>query len=119
MSRGNALYLNLGGAWFESILRPGKFRDSALNRLRNLFSKSFPINDSSINLLSVTIVYNLDAKSVVKEPTEEKRAVNALKTEFLHNFIYKSSSYLTGNTLRLHYKAQPVNAVWGNSRCLL
>jgi hypothetical protein len=26
---------------------------------------------------------------------------------------------LTGNTLRLHYKAQPVNAVWGNSRCLL
>jgi hypothetical protein len=23
------------------------------------------------------------------------------------------------NTLRLHYKAQPVNAVWGNSRCLL
>jgi hypothetical protein len=27
--------------------------------------------------------------------------------------------YLTGNTWRLHYKAQPVNAVWGNSRCLL
>jgi hypothetical protein len=24
------------------------------------------------------------------------------------------SSYLTGNTLRLRYKAQPVNAVWGN-----
>jgi hypothetical protein len=24
----------------------------------------------------------------------------------------------TGNTLRLLYKAQPVNAVWGNSRCL-
>jgi hypothetical protein len=22
-------------------------------------------------------------------------------------------------TLRLSYKAQPVNAVWGNSRCLL
>jgi hypothetical protein len=33
--------------------------------------------------------------------------------------IYKSSSYLTGNTLRLRYKAQPVNAVQGNSRCLL
>jgi hypothetical protein len=29
------------------------------------------------------------------------------------------SLYLTGNTLRLHYKAQPVKAVWGNSRCLL
>jgi hypothetical protein len=25
--------------------------------------------------------------------------------------------YLTGNTLRLHYKAQPLNAVWGISRC--
>jgi hypothetical protein len=25
--------------------------------------------------------------------------------------IYKFSSYLTGNTLRLRYKAQPVNAV--------
>jgi hypothetical protein len=32
---------------------------------------------------------------------------------------HRYSSYLTGNTLRLHYKAQPVNAVWGNSRCLL
>jgi hypothetical protein len=46
-------------------------------------------------------------------------SINPLKTEFIHNFIYKFSSYLTGNTLRLHYKAQPVNAVWGNSRCLL
>jgi hypothetical protein len=44
---------------------------------------------------------------------------NPLKTEFLPNNIYKSSLYLTGNTLRLRYKAQPVNAVWGNSRCLL
>jgi hypothetical protein len=33
--------------------------------------------------------------------------------------VYVFSSYLTGNTLRLRYKAQPVNAVWGNSRCLL
>jgi hypothetical protein len=33
------------------------------------------------------------------------------KTEFLLNNIYKLSSYLTGNTLRLRYKAQPVNAV--------
>jgi predicted RNA-binding protein len=36
-----------------------------------------------------------------------------------HTDIYKLSSYLTGNTLLLRYKAQPVNAVWGNSRCLL
>jgi hypothetical protein len=40
-----------------------------------------------------------------------------LKTELLLNNIYKSSSYLTGNTPRLPYKAQPVNAVWGKSRC--
>jgi hypothetical protein len=28
-------------------------------------------------------------------------------------------SYLTGNTSHLRYRAQPVNAVWGNSRCVL
>jgi hypothetical protein len=44
---------------------------------------------------------------------------NPIKTGFLLNNIYKFSSYLTRNTLRLHYKAQPVNTVWGNSRCLL
>jgi hypothetical protein len=44
---------------------------------------------------------------------------NPLRTEFLYNYIYKFSPYLTGNTLRLRYKAQPVNAVWRNSRCLL
>jgi hypothetical protein len=27
------------------------------------------------------------------------------------------SPYLTGNTLRLRYVAQPVNAVWENRRC--
>jgi hypothetical protein len=32
---------------------------------------------------------------------------------------HRYSPYLTGNTLSLRYKAQPVNAVWGNSRCLL
>jgi hypothetical protein len=45
--------------------------------------------------------------------------INPLKTEFLLNNIYKSSLYLTGNTLRLHYKGKPINVVWGNSRCLL
>jgi hypothetical protein len=29
------------------------------------------------------------------------------------------SSYLTGNTICLRYKVQPVNAVQGNNRCLL
>jgi hypothetical protein len=36
---------------------------------------------------------------------------NPLKTEFPLNYIYKFSPYLTGNTFRLHYKAQPVNDV--------
>jgi hypothetical protein len=29
------------------------------------------------------------------------------------------SAYLTGDKSRLRYRTQPVNAVWGNSRCLL
>jgi hypothetical protein len=50
---------------------------------------------------------------------QECYGLNPLKTELLLHNIYKSSSYLTGNALRLSYKEQPVNAVWGNSRCLL
>jgi hypothetical protein len=42
-----------------------------------------------------------------------------LKPEVHPNNIYRSSSYLTGYTLHHHYKDQPVNAVWGNSLCLL
>jgi hypothetical protein len=50
---------------------------------------------------------------------EKLKWYNPLKTEFLLNNIWRFSSYITGNTLRLRYKAQTVNAVWGNSRCLL
>jgi hypothetical protein len=32
---------------------------------------------------------------------------------------YRYSSYLTGDTLYIRYRTQPVNAVYGNSRCLL
>jgi hypothetical protein len=39
------------------------------------------------------------------------KVLNPLKNEFLENNIYKSGSYLTGDTLRLCYKDQPVNAV--------
>jgi hypothetical protein len=39
------------------------------------------------------------------------RTGEVLKTEFLLNNIQNFSPYLTGNTLRLGYKAQPVNAV--------
>jgi hypothetical protein len=35
---------------------------------------------------------------------------NALTTESFLNDIYKFSSHLTGNTLRLRYKDEPVNA---------
>jgi hypothetical protein len=44
---------------------------------------------------------------------------NSLNTEFLLNNIYKFSPYLTGSTLHLRYRDQPVRAVQGNSRCLL
>jgi hypothetical protein len=39
------------------------------------------------------------------------REANPLNTELRLNDIYKCSSYLTGNTLRLRYRDQPVNAV--------
>jgi hypothetical protein len=38
---------------------------------------------------------------------------------YLYIYIYESRFYLTANTSRLHYRAQPVNAVKGYSRCLL
>jgi hypothetical protein len=41
------------------------------------------------------------------------------RTEDINTLCGHFSSYLTGDTLRLRYRAQPVNAVWGNSRCLL
>jgi hypothetical protein len=56
---------------------------------------------------------------IIRKFFKQLRIINPLKTEFVLNNIQKFSLYLTGNTLRLHYKAQPVNAVWGNSRCLL
>jgi hypothetical protein len=43
-------------------------------------------------------------------------SVNTSKTIFSN--INKSNSFLTGNTSQIRYRAQPVNAVWGNSRCL-
>jgi hypothetical protein len=58
------------------------------------------------------VQYFLNLRHVLK-------TLNPLKSEFIHNFIYKFSPYLTGNTLRLRYEAQPVNVLWGNSRCLL
>jgi hypothetical protein len=45
--------------------------------------------------------------------------LSPLKTnEFLLNNITEFISHLTGNTLRLCYKDQPVNAVYVNTRLL-
>jgi hypothetical protein len=80
----------------------------------------FPIFYGDSKLITVaTVALHLPLSyasfNIIAWPTH----FNFLKTEFLHNFIYKYSPYLTGNTLRLRYKCQPVNAVWENSRCLL
>jgi hypothetical protein len=42
------------------------------------------------------------------------------RTEHTDNTLWaECNAYLTVNTLCLRYSAQPVDAVWGNSRCLL
>jgi hypothetical protein len=38
------------------------------------------------------------------------------RREFPVKSIYESTSYLTGNTLRLRYRAQPVNALYCENR---
>jgi hypothetical protein len=43
---------------------------------------------------------------------------NPLQTEFLLT-IYKYSVHTSQETHYISAKVQPVNAVWGNSRCLL
>jgi hypothetical protein len=45
--------------------------------------------------------------------------INTLCRRMQRLFIQEFSPYLTGNTLHLRYRDQPVNAVWGNSRYLL
>jgi hypothetical protein len=53
-------------------------------------------------------------------------AINPNPHIYIHTLLHKRdniytkvSLYFTRNTLRLRYRAQPVNVVWGNSRCLL
>jgi hypothetical protein len=47
----------------------------------------------------------------------EARLIKFLQL-YLNN-IQEFSPYLTRNTFHLCYKVQPINAVWGNSRCFL
>jgi hypothetical protein len=56
-------------------------------------------------------IFQYAAESCCSKSSHRLVSFNPLKTEFLPNSIYKLSSYLTGNTLRLHYEAQPINAV--------
>jgi len=43
--------------------------------------------------------------------------INTLCAQNVELYI-KTQSYRAVNTLRLYYKNQSVNAVWGNNRCL-
>ena len=42
-----------------------------------------------------------------------------LKTDVYLNYIQEFSSYLTENTIYVHYKDQIFHAVWVNNHCLL
>jgi hypothetical protein len=53
-----------------------------------------------------------DVTNDVSYFVEQTEFMNSLKYGFLLSNISASSSYLTGNILYLHYKDQPVNAVW-------
>jgi hypothetical protein len=46
--------------------------------------------------------YNVFDTTGVKVKGKAAPVLNHLKTGFIPNIIYKSSLYLTGNTLRLH-----------------
>jgi hypothetical protein len=82
-------------------------------------------NRRALDVYTYTKIYTnnyilgIETVQVTRSCRDWNHELNPIKTEFLLNNIYKSRPYLTGNTLRLHYNAQPVNAVWGNSRCLL
>jgi hypothetical protein len=41
------------------------------------------------------------------------------RVTILHRHLSHAQFFIKLNILRLRYNAQPVNAVWGNSRCLL
>jgi hypothetical protein len=65
------------------------------------------------SILLKIIPFALHTSSVSTDITEQIMPILCIYVyiEFLQNYIYKFSSYLTGNTLRLRYKAQPVNAI--------
>jgi hypothetical protein len=56
------------------------------------------------------VPYIRETVAVCENHTEHTNTLCGQNAEFCN--IYKSSSCLTGNTLRLRYRAQPVNAVY-------
>jgi hypothetical protein len=135
LTSGNASDMHWGDAKFETwpghttvwlrflvvvlspaIQIPAQYLNQATNAVFHIL-----LNSSFTNNRTLTRYTVYDSDRVVKWTIHKYiLIINPLQTEFLlNNIIYKSSSYLTGNILLLHYKAQPVNAVWGNSRCLL
>jgi hypothetical protein len=55
---------------------------------------------------------NVYTPKVIKNSnTIQEALLNHLKPEVHLSNIYKFNSYLTGNTIRLHNKNQPINAV--------
>jgi hypothetical protein len=77
-----------------------------------------------LNLGHTLFVERKLEKNIGKKGTDLKLSKSEVMVEgwrisILINIKFKSSPYLTGNTLCLRYRAQPVNAVWVNRHCLL
>jgi hypothetical protein len=74
-----------------------------------LFSMLTEANYSSI--IGRTLLTNNLSLYILRRKKNYNTQFNSFKPEIRLRSIQKFSSYLTGNTLRLRYKAQPVNAV--------
>jgi hypothetical protein len=79
--------------------------------LNDLYKSSPYLTGNTLRLRCKAQLVNARADAITYWRGDTERYINPLKTEFLLNDVYKSSPYLTGKTLRLRYKAQPVNAV--------
>jgi hypothetical protein len=64
-----------------------------ISEFRDIFCEKKSMSYVPIKTLKISVIFN------------------PLKGEFILNNVQKLSSYLTGNTLRLLYNDQPVNAV--------
>jgi hypothetical protein len=77
-----------------------------------------PSHYSQFVFISLLILlFNTQPASLIKrgQISTDRRSCCYEKHFAMHSWVV----YLTGNTLSLRYRDQPVNAVQGNSRCLL